>query len=293
MPETIRAEGRRDTGLRSVVEYALIIVGAALNAVAIVTLLLPNEVVAGGVTGLAVIADLSTPIPFGVALLVMNLPLVWVQWRYLGGARFVARTIVGVVALSAFTELLAPILPPITHDRLLTVVYGGVLGGLGLAMVFHGRGTTGGADILGRLCHRYFGWSIGRTLLGMNVLVYGLAAFLYGAEPAMLALLLSYVMSQTLDTALHGMSGSRAVWIVSERPDAVTEVVTRAMGRGLTAIAATGGHSGQDKAMLYAVVPRADIQRLKLRVLQCDPAAFITVLTPRESVGGFQLANPQ
>lgn len=293
MPAADPAHPRRDSILRSLFEYALILVGAALNAVAIVALLLPNEVVAGGVTGLAVVADLSTPVPFGVAMLVLNLPLVWVQWRFLGGARFVARTIVGVTALSLFTELLAPVVPPVTHDRLLTVVYGGVLGGLGLAMVFHGRGTTGGADILGRLCHRYFGWGIGRTILAVNIVVYGLAAWLYGAEPAMLALLLSYVMSQTLDAALHGMSSSRAVWIVSEHPDAVTEAVTRIMGRGLTVMPAAGGHSGRPRSMLYAVVPRADIQRLKLRVLERDPAAFITVMTPRESVGGFQLASPQ
>lgn len=284
---------RRDGILRAILDYALIIVGAALNAAAIVTLLLPNAVVAGGVTGLAVIADLSLPVSFGVALVLLNLPLIWVQWRFLGGTRFVVRTIVGVMALSLFTELLSPMLPPITHDRLLVVVYGGVLGGLGLAMVFQGRGTTGGADILGRLCHRYFGWSIGRTILGMNVIVYGLAAWLYGAEPAMLALLLSYVMSHTLDAVLHGMSSSRAVWIVTEHPEAVTEAVTRVMGRGLTALEATGGHTGRQKTMFYAVVPRADIQRLKKRVLDRDPAAFITVMAPRESVGGFHLASPQ
>jgi uncharacterized membrane-anchored protein YitT (DUF2179 family) len=288
-----RARGRRDGILQTILDYTLIIVGAALNAAAIVTLLLPNAVVAGGVTGLAVIADLSLPVSFGLALVLLNLPLIWVQWRFLGGTRFVVRTIVGVLALSMFTELLSPMLPPVTHDRLLVVVYGGVLGGLGLAMVFQGRGTTGGADILGRLCHRYFGWSIGRTILGMNVIVYGLAAWLYGAEPAMLALLLSYVMSHTLDAVLHGMSSSRAVWIVTEQPEAVTEAVTRVMGRGLTALEATGGHTGRQKTMFYAVVPRADIQRLKRRVLDRDPAAFITVMAPRESVGGFHLASPQ
>ncbi|MBD3222381.1 DUF2179 domain-containing protein, partial [bacterium] len=181
----------------------------------------------------------------------------------------------------------------ITDDRLLIIAYGGVLSGVGLALVLHGRGTTGGTDILGRLCLRYFGWSMGRTILAVNVLVYGLAAVLFGPEPAMVALLLSYVTSQTLDSVLHGMTSSRAVWIVSNDAEAVTEAVTRVMGRGLTRIPAVGGHSRTEKSMLYAVVPRSDIQRLKRRVTEADPTAFITVLTPRESTGGYQLTQPE
>jgi uncharacterized membrane-anchored protein YitT (DUF2179 family) len=285
--------GGRDGRLRGVFEYALIIVGAGLQALAFDTLMLPNQVVAGGVTGIAVIADLTLRVPFGTALVVINLPLLWLQWRYLGGPRQVLRSVVGVVSLALFTDLLAPWLPVLTHDRLLIVAYGGVLGGLGLAMVFHGRGTTGGTDILGRLCYRRFGWSFGRTMLAVNGLVYGLAAALYGPEPAMLALLLSYVMSHTLDAALHGLSSSRAVWIVSENPNDVRDAVTRDLGRGLTLIPAEGGHSGRQKTMFYVVVPRADIQRLKRRVAERDPTAFVTVLTPRESMGGFHLAPPQ
>jgi uncharacterized membrane-anchored protein YitT (DUF2179 family) len=224
---------------------------------------------------------------------VLNVPLVVLQWRYLGGAKIVIRTIVGVVALAVLTQLLAPVLPSVTEDRLLTVAYGGLLSGLGLALVFQGRGTTGGTDILGRLCHRRFGWSLGRTILGINVLVYGLAAVLFGPEPAMLALLLSYIMAHTLDTALHGMSGSHAVWIVTGEAAAVREIITRTMGRGATVAKVEGGHSGDPKTMIYVVVPRADIQRLKLRVLSRDPEAFITVVAAREAVGGFHLASPQ
>lgn len=279
--------------LRAVFEYALIIVGAALNALALDLFLIPNEVVAGGVTGLAVIARLTLHIPFGVGLLAMNIPLLVVQWRLLGGVRTFGRTVVGVTSLAVFTEVFGSLLVAPTTDRLLIIAYGGVLAGVGLALVFHGRGTTGGADILARLCNRYLGWSIGRTMLAVNALVYGLAGVLYGPEPAMVALLLSFVMSRTLDTVLHGIASSRAVVIVTEHADEVREGVVTVLGRGLTMLPATGGYTGRDKTMLYAVVPRADIQRLKLRVLDRDPAAFITVLTPQEAVGGFHLVQSQ
>ncbi len=278
---------------RTLLDILLIIVGAGLNALALNTLLLPNEIVAGGVTGLAVIADLRLSIPISVGLLILNLPLVFLQWRFLGGVGSVLRTILGVVTLALLTEGTRGWLGPVTHDRLLTVVYGGVLGGVGLALVFLGRGTTGGGDILGRLCFQFFGWSIGRTMLAVNTLVYGLAAWLFGLEPAMLALLLSYVMSHTLDTVLHGVSSSRVVWVVTRHPQDVTESITMNLGRGVTSLRAQGGLSGQDMGFLYLVVPRSGIQRLKRRVLLTDPDAFITVMSPRESVGGFQSTSPQ
>lgn len=279
--------------VRVVFEYLLIVLGALLNSLAINIFLLPNDVVAGGVTGLAVIAELSLEIPFGVALLVLNLPLLVIQWRLLGGMGPFLRTLVGIVSLAVLTHVLQPYLPEVTQDRLLVICYGGGLGGLGLALVFLGRGTTGGADILARLCHRWIGWSFGRTLLVINAVVYSLAGLLYGPEPAMVALLLSFVMGRALDTVLHGVSSSRAVLIVTEHPNDVCEGVIRVMGRGLTMLPATGGYTGRKKTLLYVVVPRADIQQLKLRVLDRDPAAFITVLTPRESVGGFHLAPSQ
>jgi uncharacterized membrane-anchored protein YitT (DUF2179 family) len=294
MSEANESVPERSRGiLRAVFEYVLIVVGAALNALALDLFLMPNEVVAGGVTGLAVIAQLTLHIPFGVGLLAMNIPLLVVQWRLLGGVRTFARTVVGVVSLALFTEVFGSLLTAPTTDRLLIIAYGGVLAGVGLALVFHGRGTTGGDDILARLCNRYLGWSIGRTMLAVNALVYGLAGLLYGPEPAMVALLLSFVMSRTLDTVLHGIASSRAVVIVTEHADDVREGVVTVLGRGLTMLPATGGYTGRDKTMLYAVVPRADIQRLKLRVLDRDPAAFITVLTPQEAVGGFHLVQSQ
>lgn len=292
MSTTETSTALRTSLAREAVDYLLIIVGATISAVAVDALLIPNEIVAGGLAGLAVIAQISLGLPFGVVFAVLNLPLVVIQWRLLGGTRAVVRTIVGVSVYSLATYLLAPVLPVITEDRLLTIAYGGFLSGVGLALVFRGRGTTGGTDIIGRLLHHYQGWSLGQTALAFNVIVYGLAALLYGPEPAMVALLTSYVLAQTLDGALHGMTASRVVWVVTDRPTIVTEVITRHLGRGVTALRAEGGHSGRRKSMLYVVVPRSDTQRLKLRVLERDPDAFITVLTPRESVGGFHLATP-
>lgn len=290
-PSTVRPSAIRRAG-RILLDILLIIAGAGLNALAINALLIPNEIVAGGVTGLAVIADLRLGLPIGWALVIMNVPLIFLQWRFLGGLGSVLRTALGVASLAAITSWSGGWVGPLTEDRLLVVVYGGVLSGVGLALVFLGRGTTGGGDILGRLCFQFFGWGIGRTMLAVNVVVYGLAGVLFGLEPAMLALLLSYVMSHTLDAVLHGMSSNRVVWIVSRRPDRVTESIARNLGRGVTAISGRGGHSGREVGLLYIVVPRSGIQRLKREILLTDPEAFVTIMSPRESIGGYQSTVP-
>lgn len=277
---------------RVYIDIVFIVLGAGLQAVALNTLLIPNEIVAGGVTGLSIIGEVQLGIPISVALLVMNLPLVYLQWRYLGGVGSVLRTILGVVALALITEFTRDLIGPVTHDRLLTVVYGGVLSGVGLAMVFMGRGTTGGGDILCRLVFQFYGWSVGRTMLAVNVVVYGLAAVLFGLEPAMLALLMSYVMSQALDSVMHGMTSNRVVWVVTRHPNDVIEGIVQNLGRGVTSLRAQGGLSKVEMGFLYMVVPRSGLQRLKRRVLLEDPDAFITVMSPRESVGGFQGMTP-
>ncbi len=278
--------------LRPTMDVLLIIVGAGLNALAVNVLLVPNEIVAGGFLGLAVMGEIQLNIPVGWTLLAINAPLVWLQWRFLGGVGSVLRTILGVVSLSVLTAVTRDWVGPITDDRLLVVVYGGVLGGIGLALVFLGRGTTGGGDILSRLCFRFFGWGFGRTMLGVNILVYGLAGILFGMEPVMLALLMSYVMSQTLDSVLHGMNSSRVAFIVSRHPHQVSQRVARELGRGVTKLQGEGGHTGQNVGFLYIVVPRSGLQRMKRVVLDSDPDAFITVMSPRESVGGYQSTVP-
>ncbi len=287
-PALLRPHSLPGSTLRIVFDYVLVVLGSALIAAALDVFLLPNQVVAGGVTGLAAIAHLALGLPFGLVLIGLNVPLCVLQWRFLGGLNALARTITGVISVALFADLMTTWLPPVTDDRLLIITFGGGLSGLGLALVFHGRGTTGGADILARVLHRAWGWRFGQTLLGVNILVYGLAAVLFGPEPAMIALLVSFVMSRALDSILHGLSSSRAVLVVSAQPDRVREAVTRTMGRGLTILPAEGGYSGRQTSILYVVVPRADIQRLKLRIFDQDPGAFLTILTPQEAVGGFQ-----
>lgn len=266
-------------------DYASIITGAALCGVAIATLLEPNQVVPGGITGLAMILKDQLGLPYGLVLIGLNLPLLWAAWRCLGGPSALIRTVIGVLVMAASIEVASKSLGVLTEDRLLVIFYGGLLSGVGLALVFHGRGTTGGTDILSRLIHLWFDTGVGKAMLGVNVIVFGLAGVIYGVEPAAVALLVSFVMTKSLDSVLHGLVASRSALVVTSRALAVKRAVNKELRRGATLLQGQGDYSREDYAVLYVVVSRAEVARLKRCVAKADPDAFLTLYSPQEVIG--------
>ena len=266
-------------------DYAQIIAGSLMVAAGTNLFFVPNNVVSGGVTGLSIIAHHLFKTPVGMVVLLLNLPLLWLGWRFAGGIRFFVRTVVSVMVLSIGIDLTAPFLVPPTHDRLLVICYGGLLDGLGMGLVFRGRGTTGGTDILARLAHRYLGVGIGQALLAMNVAIFAGAAFLFGAEAVMVALALAFVSARVLDVVQTGFSAARAALIISQKPDAVREAVLGKLGRGVTVLHGQGGYTGEERPVLYVVVTPHEVGRLKRLVAHVDRAAFVAITPAQEVLG--------
>nr|MEE4269197.1 YitT family protein [Candidatus Krumholzibacteria bacterium] len=271
--------------LRWVVEYSAIIVGAFICGAAIALLMDPNNIVPGGITGLAMICKDLLGVPMGVVLVVLNLPLIVLGWKHLGGKKMFLRTLVGVMVMALSIDLTTLATDVLTQDRLLVIFYGGLLSGVGLALVFWGRGTTGGTDIVGRLMNMWLDVSVGQAILGINVVVFGLAAFIYGLEEAAVALMLSFAATRTLDSVMHGMVATRSAMVVTRHPEAVKDAVRRHLGRTVTMMPAEGGFSKQPSTMLYVVVARSETARLKRRINEADPEAFVSIYTPREVMG--------
>lgn len=273
-------------------EYLLILFGAALCGVAMGMLMVPNQIVAGGVSGLAVLAYHVLGVPTGVCMLILNLPILWLGWRYLGGRRLFTRTLVGIVAMSVATDLMVSSGYVPTTDRLLIIFYGGLLNGVGLALVFQARGTTGGADILCRLINRWTDMAVGQSILMINIVVYALAGALLGLEEAAVALMTAFVMTASLDAVLHGFKATRAALIVTTKARPLADRILERLNRGVTIMPGRGAFSGADKSVLYVVVTRAESARLKRLVEEIDPEAFMTISTPNEVVGTFSYRLP-
>lgn len=270
---------------RVVVDYSQIILGATLVGLGTNWFFVPNKVVSGGVTGVSILLHYAFDTPVGLVNLLLNIPLMIIGWRWAGGMKFLLRTAVAVVVMSAVIDITGPYLTVPTTDRLLVICYGGLLDGLGIALVFRARGSTGGTDVLARIAHRFFGIGIGQTLLALNLVIFAAAAFQFGAEAVMVALALAFVSARVLDTVLTGFSVSRQAMIVTSRPGAVRDAIFRHLGRGVTFMQASGGFTGTSRPMVYVVVAAHEVARLKMRVSEVDPNAFVAISKAQEVLG--------
>lgn len=279
---------------RVVADYLQIVVGSVLVGLGVNLFFVPNQVVSGGVTGVAIMLHYALGTPVGLVTLLLNLPLLVIGWRWAGGLRFLVRTGIAVAILSATIDLTEPFLTAPTSDRLLVICYGGLLDGLGMGLVFRGRGTTGGTDVIARIAHRFLGLGIGQTLLALNVAIFAVAAFQFGAEAVMVALALAYVSARVLDMVQAGFSASRQAMIITDDPDGVRDAIFTHLQRGVTLLEARGGFTGRPRPMLYVVVAAHEVGRLKLRVAEVDPHAFVAISSAQEVFGeGFTPAQQE
>jgi uncharacterized membrane-anchored protein YitT (DUF2179 family) len=268
-----------------VFDYLQIVVGSLLVAAGTNLFFVPNRVVSGGVTGVAIIGHYVVHTPVGLVVFLLNVPLLWLGWRFAGGMRFFVRTLVAVAVMSVAIDLSAPLLSPPTSDRLLVICYGGLVDGLGMGLVFRGRGTTGGTDVLAQLAHRYLGIAVGQALLALNVVIFGAAAFVFGAEAVMVALAVAFVSARVMSVVQEGFATARAALIISRDPDAVRLAVIKRLARGVTVLHGEGGYTGETRPVLYVVVSAHEVGRLKRLVAQVDSAAFVAITPAQEVLG--------
>jgi len=269
-------------------DYAGIILGAVIVAIGLNTLLIPNRIAAGGASGIATILVHLFGISPGLILLAINVPLLIVG-SYVLGLRFGAYTILGSLATAVAVELTYGFLP-LTTDPLLAAVYGGLVTGIGMGIVFRFRGSTGGTDIAASLVTHYTGMSLGDALLAVDALVVLAAGVFFSAEYAMYALIAIFVCTKIIDVVQEGLYTAKAMFIVSEQGEAITAALLAKVGRGVTLFPSRGGYSQQARTTLLCVVGRTELTRAKREVLEIDKGAFIIITDAHEVLGeGFKV----
>lgn len=273
-------------------DYAFIIAGAIIQAISVVVFLAPADLAPGGVSGLALI--LSRALPFAIAIgawvLLLNLPLFALGVRYLGGWRFLIRTIVTVVLYSGATALLERIgVGGVTDDIVLNTLFGGIIGGIGMGLVFRAQATTGGTDILALLLVRWRSIPLSQSYLITDVIVIALAGLVFGWEKALYAVIALYVSGVAAETISEGVHIGRTALIITQKPEEVAQAVMNRMGRGVTRWTATGAYTGAQRPILFIVISRAETSVLKALVAQTDPQAFVVIGQAQEVYGeGFR-----
>ena len=259
--------------------------GVALTALGLVLFLIPNKIAAGGVSGVATILYYVIGSPVGLTMLALNVPL-FAMGIYRLGLTFGFRSLYGTLALSAAVDFFDLVLPVPTGDPFLASLFGGVLGGLGLGLVFRFRGSTGGTSLAAAILRTYTGVNIGQLLFLVDAMVVLAAGFVFQSwELALYALITIFVTAWVIDLVQEGFGYAKAFFIISSRVDIIADKILRELGRGATALKGRGLYTDTDREVLLTVVNRSEVSRLKEMVYETDPGAFVILADVREVLG--------
>ncbi len=272
-------------------DYALILAGSLVQALSMRMFLIPGLLVSGGVSGAAQLINHVTNWPIGVMVFIGNAPLFILGWRYLGGRRFAFRTAFAIISFSVLTDVLGFFIAPagVTHDLVLNSLYGGLMLGVGLGLVYRGQGTSGGSDILGRILNHKLGVSISQAYLITDTVVVLLAGFIFDWEHALYGLVMIYVSGLAAELVVEGTGIFRSAMIVTSCPEDLSKEILTVMGRGVTLLSGKGAYTGTERDILYCVITRSEVSQLKALVMEKDPYAFMVIGQVHEAMGeGFK-----
>lgn len=270
--------------IRSLIRrYLFITLGATLAAVALELFLIPNSVIDGGIIGISLILNFITGIPFGILILIINLPFLFFGYKHIGKNFFVSSSI--AILLLAIIEFPLKSVGAFVTDPLLATVFGGLLLGAGVGLVIRNGGALDGTEILGILLTKKIPFSVGEFVMFFNIFIFGWAGFVLSWEKAMYSILTYYIASKAIDIMIQGLEDTKAVIIISDEYDEVSAAITERLGRSVTMLHGKGGYNDNEKEIIYVVITRLEISKLKQIVRDLDPSAFITITNIQETHG--------
>ncbi|MBE0680409.1 MAG: YitT family protein [Anaerolineales bacterium] len=280
-------------------DYLLIILSSLIQAVSLRLFFIPANLASGGVSGISQLINHFTGWPIGLMVLIGNIPLFLLGWRFLGGSKFAMRTAVAIITYSLLTDLLLKIPAFVSYSQILindlqgdiflSALYGAIISGIGYGLVYRARGTSGGSDILARILNRWRGVPMTQSYLIVDTAVILSAGFVFGWKLALYAMITLYVSGLVSETVLEGGGTVRTAMIMTARADDVSNRVIEELARGVTYLEGRGAYTGNSRPVLYCVVSRAEVASLKAIVHESDPEAFMVIGTAHEAFGeGFK-----
>ena len=275
---------RRKTAMDWIKKYLVLIIGSLIYSAGLEIFLVPNNIIDGGVVGISIMASYLTDIPFGVYMVVLNLPFLYLGYKQIGKT-FAISTIISIIALFIFSGFLEPI-PGINEDSFLAAIFGGIIAGAGVGLVIRQGGSLDGTEITAIILDRKTSFSVGEVVMFFNLFILGAAGFVFGWDKAMYSLVAYFIISKMIDVVLKGLDESYAVMIVSDEYEEIADALMHRLGRGVTYLHGQGAYTGDDKQVLYCVVTRLEVVKLKEIALEKDETAFVTINPVHDIVGG-------
>lgn len=268
--------------LWTALHFLMITVGTFVYSVALEMFLVPNLVLDGGLTGISLMINYQTGILLGLLTFLLNIPFVVLGWRMLG-LRFAGSYLYAMILLSSFTALLHDV-APVTDNELLSVVFGGILLGIGVGLVIKGGACLDGTELMAMLCSKRLPVSVGQVILFLNLVIFSVAACLFGIDRALLSLLTYIIASKLIDMVETGFNEAKQTIIICNDGATIATEIYEKLGRTMTILDAHGLISGK-KDMMYCVITRLELMELRRIVEKYDGSAFITVSDISEIIG--------
>ena len=269
----------------------LLLIGTFLLAFGYVMFQVPFNIVAGGLSGLALIINSFTGWPIGVMYWVMNIPMFILGFIYLGRWSFLIRTLIAVTIFSFLIDWLQLVLPPlitpypVTENLLLATIYGGIIGGIGSGLLYRAGGTVGGTSIIGRILQNKTGMPLSQTYFYADGIIILLAGIVFGWEIALYGLLMMFISGLASDYTLEGPSTTRVATVITNFPQEVSDALLTELGRGVSYWQITGAFTGEQHYMLTCTVSRPQVSRVRSIIADADPNAFVTISMGHNALG--------
>lgn len=275
-----------------IINILFILLGAAIFSFGLVNFNMQFHLAEGGFTGITLLLFFLFKFDPAITNLILNIPLFFIGWKILGRTSFIY-TMLGTFGVSGFLWIFQryPVELDLHNDLLLVALFAGLCIGVGLGIIFRYGGTTGGVDIIARLTHKYLGWSMGKTMFLFDVFVISLSVVTYlSYQKGMYTLVAVFVGAKLIDFMQEGAYSGKGAMIISEKNEEIAEKILKEMERGVTILKGMGSYSKLDKEVLYCVVGRNEIVKLKNIITVVDPHAFVSVLDVHDVLGeGFTL----
>ena len=261
-----------------------ITIGTLIAAFSLECILIPNDVIDGGIVGISIMASYLTKYPLGLFLIVLNLPFVVMAFQKFG-KMFLFLMFYGLITLALFSEAFLHTKYVFTNDTLLAALFGGMILGTGVGIVLKSNASLDGTEIMAMKLAQKQPFSVGEIIMFFNIFIFTVAGFVYGPDKAMYSAITYFIAYRLIDIVLQGLNEAKSIFIISSKYNEIGKEIMKTLDKSVTYLNAEGGYSGAKSKMIYCVITKIEIQKTKDIVNSIDPSAFIAIENVHEVDG--------
>ncbi len=259
-------------------------IGAFLVAVGLEYFLVCNNIIDGGIIGISILLSYVKGLPLGALIVGLNIPFFLFGYKKLG-QKFLFYSLYAILALGGFVTLFKNCYK-ITGNPLLACIFGGLIVGTGVGIILKNNGSLDGTEVIAMTISKRLGFSVGEIIMFFNIFILLSAGFVFDWDRAMYSIMAYFVIFKTIDMVLEGFDDSKAMLIVTEKPDEIAKIIMHELGRGVTFLHGQGAYSGIDRKIIYCIINRLELSKIRDVIEDCDETAFVTIQNIHEVQGG-------